>query len=170
MLFDKNNKINLKSNNGEIVIFTAQHTAHYLSGFRMFLDKPLIGQGPRMFRLLCDEKNFEVVVQNKHGCSSHVHNTYFQLLAETGIIGFLLFSMGFFHITYIFIKQLIFKLIFKKKSLSNYQIVIGVSAFLVFWPFSPNGNFFNNWMLIINAFPIGFYVAEFFKYYNYKKK
>ena len=43
------------------------------------------------------------------------------------------------------------------------------SVLLVVWPFSPSGNFFNNWILIIYAFPISFYFNEFFKYSSDKK-
>ena len=175
ILFDKNNKLNFTSNVNEIIIFTPQHTAHYLSGYKMFLDKPFIGQGPRMFRILCNDQKFNVKLKIKDikkpydSCSSHPHSTYIQLLAETGIIGAFLFSLGFFHIVYFFLKQLLLRIIFKKKNnINNYQVIISSSALLVFWPFSPSGNFFNNWILIINALIIGFYVNEFFKYKNYK--
>jgi O-antigen ligase len=164
VLFDPNNKISLKTEQGDLIIFTNQHTAHYLSGLKMFQDKPIIGQGPRMFRLLCNTGDFRVRVKDKKSCSSHPHNTYIQLLAETGFIGALLFSLGFFHIIFNLLKHLIKKFFFRKNKLSNYQIILSVSALLVFWPFSPSGNFFNNWILIIYTFPVSFYFNEFFKY------
>ena len=123
----------------------------------MFQDKPLIGQGPRMFRLLCDKESYYVKVQSKQSCSTHPHNTYVQLLAEIGILGTVLFSLIFFHVAFLFLKNFILKISLQKSTLSNYQIIICSSVFLVVWPFVPNGNFFNNWILIIYAFPISFY-------------
>ena len=162
IIFDKNNKLNFSSNKDEIIIFTSQHTAHYLSGFEMFLEKPILGQGPKMFRVLCDDKKFNFKINGKKSCSSHPHNTYIQLLAETGLLCTLLFSFGFLHIFYFFSKILISKFTSKKINYSNSQIIIISAALIVFWPFSPNGNFFNNWILIINSIPLSFYVNEFF--------
>jgi len=169
MLFDKNNEISLTTKKNDLIIFTSQHTAHYLSALKMFKDKPVIGQGPRMFRLLCNNEEFSVVVKGKKSCSSHPHNTYIQLLSETGLIGAFLFSLGFFHIIINLLKHLVKKILFKKISLSNHQVIISVSTLLVFWPFSPNGNFFNNWILIIYALPVSFYFNEFFKYNIFSK-
>ena len=164
IIFDPNNKISLVNKKDGIIIFTSQHTAHYLSGLKMFQDKPLIGQGPRMFRLICNIGDFSVRVNNKKSCASHPHNTYIQLLAETGFIGALLFGLGFFHIIINLFKHSIKKFFFKKNKLNNYQVILCVSALSVFWPFSPSGNFFNNWILIIYSFPVSFYFNEFLKY------
>ncbi len=171
IMFDKNNEINFSSKN--IIIFTAQHTAHYKTGLNMFFEKPLIGQGPKMFRKLCNRYDyFEIIIKKNGdmytGCSSHPHNTYVQLLSETGIIGAIIFSLGFFHILINFVKHLIFLFFKKGKKLTDYQIVINVTALIVFWPFSPNGNLFNNWMLIIYSLSITLYVNEYFKYKKFK--
>ena len=64
--------------------YSKHHEEHYLSALKMFIDKPLIGQGSGMFRHLCLEENF---TKNKLTCSSHPHNFYIQLLAENGLIG-----------------------------------------------------------------------------------
>ena len=123
-----------------------------------------------MFRLLCDKEGYKVIINNKGSCSSHPHNTYIQLLAEIGIFGTLLFSLIFFHIIFIHVKHVASKIFFKKNTLSNYQVIISTSALIVVWPFSPSGNFFNNWMLIIGALPLSFYFNEFFKHNFYNKK
>ncbi len=171
IIFDKNNQIDLKSEN--IIIFTPQHTAHYRTAINIFIDQPFIGQGPKTFRKLCKNSKYNEVVNKDgnsyQGCSSHPHNTYIQLLAETGIIGTLLFSLGFFHIFINFIKHFSYLFFKKGKKLNNYQVIINASALIVFWPFSPSGNFFNNWMLIMYALPLSFYVNEYFKYKNLNK-
>ena len=163
IIFDKNNELDFSPNNK--IIFTAQHTAHYKTGLNMFFDKPLIGVGPKMFRKLCKNENYDAMVIRKdgykvYGCSSHPHNTYIQLLAETGIIVTLIFSLGFFHILYKFAQHFFYMVRKKGKKLNDYEIVINLTALIVFWPFSPSGNFFNNWLAIVYSLLIGFFLQS----------
>ena len=162
MLFDKNNEISFSK--GEIIIFTPQHTAHYIVAAKMFLDKPYIGHGPKMFRIICsNERYYNMSEHKKTGCSSHPHNTYLQLLAETGLAGMSIFSLGFIYITYTLMKHFFMIIFYRKRSLTDYQIVLSLTVIITFWPFSPAGNVFNNWLLIVYSIPISFYVNEFFK-------
>jgi len=74
----------------EPIFFSGFHDSHYRTAYNMFKDKPLFGHGPKMFRIKCKNEKFAVGIMP---CSTHPHNFYLQLLAETGIIGFLfLFS------------------------------------------------------------------------------
>ena len=41
----------------KFVAFSPAHQLHYDSAYLMFLDSPLFGQGPKMFRELCREEN-----------------------------------------------------------------------------------------------------------------
>ena len=52
----------------------------------MFLDNKIIGIGIRNFRNFCSNEKFKI---DEKSCATHPHNTYIQLLAETGILGFL---------------------------------------------------------------------------------
>ena len=83
----------------------------------MFLDRPIIGHGPKMFRVKCsDPKYSEIVGYSETGsCMTHPHNFYIQLLAETGIIGFLFLFSLFVYISYLSLKYLYYKFIKKKK-------------------------------------------------------
>ena len=82
----KNLKKQSKNNeNIKTYIFTHDTESHYISAYRMFKDNMLFGQGVKMFRKLCSKSNFNY---NKWSCTTHPHNTYLQLLAETGLIGF----------------------------------------------------------------------------------
>ncbi len=166
---DKNNKFNFSKEN--IIIFTPQHTAHYKTAAKMFLDKPILGHGPKMFRIVCSNKKYFSIVDEKHairtGCSNHPHSTYLQLLSETGLIGTTIFSSGFFYITFTLIKHFFLILFYQKRYLNNYQIILSTTVLITFWPFSPSGNIFNNWMLIISSIPLSFYINEFF---SFKKK
>ena len=128
------------------------------------MDKPYMGHGPKMFRKSCSDKNYEVVYDEIYkGCSLHPHNTYFQLLAETGLFSTIIFTLGFLHILYNLSKHFIIFVFQRKRFLNNYRIILSLTALIIFWPFSPAGNFFNNWVLILNSIPLGFYINEFFK-------
>jgi O-antigen ligase len=160
MFFDKNNKIEISKN--QVIIFTPQHTDHYKIAYKMFMAKPFLGHGPGMFRVLCsnDEYNNN---SNKSGCSTHPHNYYLQLLAETGILGFLFLMICLFYIVYSILKTFINNILYKKIYLNNYQIALTLALFITLWPLSPGGNLFNNWLMIINFLPLGFYLNAFSK-------
>ncbi len=137
--------------NKKIYIFSHGHDSLIRTAFNMFLDKPLIGHGPRMFRLKCSDEKYKT---GKHYCDTHPHNFYIQLLAETGLVG-----AAFLFISLIYLVINIFAILFKKKIVNDYEICLISSVLIFLWPLSPNGNFFNNWMLVINSIPVGFYLA-----------
>ena len=55
------------------------------------------------------------------------------------------------------------KFFLKKIYLSNFQIGLYIAIFITLFPFSPTGNFFNNYISIIHFIPLGFLI------YSYKK-
>lgn len=126
-------------------IFSKGHEAHYLAAYKMFKENVIFGQGPNMFRLLCKKNEYYVEPQS---CSTHPHNYYIQLLAETGLIGFS-FIMGLF----LFIAG---NLLFKK--LSNFGILISLSLMLNLFPLIPTGNFFNSWVANLYFLSFAFYI------------
>ncbi|MDA9686750.1 O-antigen ligase family protein [bacterium] len=146
----------------DILLFSKIHQSYIVSGWKMFVDKPLLGQGPKMWRVLCDDTRFNQI-ENKYKCSTHPHNSYAQLLAETGILG-----LVFIIILYFKLLKLIFVhclLLIRKQEylLSDFQICLIACFMVTLWPFIPSQNFFNNWINIIYYLPIGFFLHSLHK-------
>jgi O-antigen ligase len=140
-------------------IFTPHHDSLFRTAFNMFKDKPILGHGPKMFRVICKDKKYATGIAP---CMTHPHNFYIQLLAETGIVGFLFFFSCLIYIIYAFFKQLGAILFKRERFLSDYQVCLLAGILITVWPFSPNGNFFNNWLMITYSLPIGFYLQSIF--------
>ena len=156
---DETNKSNIKKFN----IFSIQHEVIYTTSFKIFLDNKFIGIGPKMFRLICKKqkyKTFTDLDRSIDGCQTHPHNTYIQLLTETGIIGFVPIFFLFISLTYVFIRDFFSKVYRKKSILNDQQVCFFAATYITLWPFIPTGNFFNNWLSIIYYLPIGFILYE----------
>ena len=55
----------------------------------------------------------------------------------------------------------------QKRFLTDYQVCLLAGIFITIWPLTPNGNFFNNWLMILYCLPLGFYLQSI---YSKKKK
>jgi O-antigen ligase len=108
----------------------------------MFIDKPLLGHGPKTFRINCQKPMY---YENIHSCATHPHNFLLQLLAEVGIFGFFIVFL-FFYFLIFYLKKI------NKKfySMSFYYLPLIIFTF----PFLPNGNFFNNWLSMVSYLSI----------------
>jgi O-antigen ligase len=139
------NLINKIDNNKDgLYIFSKEHTHHYLTAYKMFLDNKLFGVGVKNFRKLCKDERYEV---SKMSCAPHPHNAYIQILSETGIVGFLfLTTVLFYFIIYVF-KHLLLR-IRGKYYFTDFEICILSGIAMYLWPIAPTGNVFNNWLTI----------------------
>ena len=148
-LLDKN-----KRDRDGIYIFSKEHTHHYITAYRMFLDNKIIGVGVKNFRNFCGNKEYEF---SKTSCSTHPHNTFLQILTETGIIGFIFLLIIFF----IFCRYILYHLIlrFKKKYyFTDFEICILSGILIYLWPIVPTGSIFNNWLNILMILNIPFLI------------
>jgi len=128
----------------EIFIFSRTHTHHYISALKMFLDNKILGVGVKNFRNFCNDGKYKI---SKDSCTTHPHNTYIQILTETGIIGFLFLLTGLIYFCKYILKHLILK--FKRKYYFNdFEICILSGIAIYLWPIVPTGNIFNNWLNI----------------------
>ena len=134
------------------VIFSSEHEAIYSVAFNIYKDHLVFGIGPKLFREYC---NFEKY-KKRFGCSTHPHNTYLQLLTETGIIGLFPFFLLFLLVSIKLFKQFYYVNFINKEHISNYEILLFLCVFITLWPFAPTGSFFHNWSNFIFFYPVGF--------------
>ena len=152
-----NQTINEVFKDNKINIFTEGHQNHIKTAIKIFKDNIIIGSGIKSFRILCrDKRYFETITS----CSTHPHNTYAQLLSETGFIGFALI----FGIFLIICKNIFFYFVrsfYKKNDSVNDQVkILSILIFINLFPFVPTGSFFNNWISIIYFLPLGFFLKN----------
>ncbi len=86
---------------------------------------------------------------NISGANNHPHNTYLQLLSETGLLGLLFIIM-----LWLFS---IFKLF---TDLKFYYKCLILGLIINLFPFMFSGNFFNGWLSILYFYPLGFLLKK----------
>jgi O-antigen ligase len=150
------------------IIFPKIYGALYSTSFKMFVDKPILGHGPKSFREVCKESKYNIILNDSSGydnCSTHPHSFYLQLLGETGILGTLPIIILFILVTHHILKTSFILFHNKTDRFLILRHFILLSIFLTLWPLAPSGNFFNNWFSSIYYFPIGIMI-----YINLKSK
>jgi O-antigen ligase len=131
-------------------LISDDHHSHFIAAKNIFFNNLILGSGPNTFRVECQKEKYNI---KDNSCTTHPHNFYIQIASETGILGLLIISFIFL---YSIIK------IFKHSKEDFRLTYIHIYIFLILFPLSPNGNFFNNWLSIMNYLPLGFFLY----YYN----
>lgn len=145
-----------RNTDGTVYIFSKPHTDMYISAYRIFLDNKFFGVGPRQYRERCEKYSV-----SEYSCETHPHNTYIELLSETGIFTFFIIASLFISICVLSTRHIISKLAGNKKGLLNdFEVCLLSSVIISLWPFSPSGSFFNNWMGIVYYFPVGLLIWQ----------
>ena len=138
---------------------------HYHAAFELFLEQPILGHGPKSFRIKCKKTKIEQKLLNNKSaylsCATHPHNYLLEFLSEHGIVG------GMFFIGLILLVILnIYKI--KKNDDKNVfftSVSLGCLILAVLFPFKPSGSFFSTF----NASML-FYIFGFFLHYSKKIK
>jgi O-antigen ligase len=146
------NEINKK----KIIIFSSIYESHYTIAIKMFKEKPIFGHGPKMFRDYCSKPENYL---KEGACTTHPHNVFLQLLSETGIVGTFIVYFYFFFIIIQLVRNLFIK---SNKKIDQPNIFLMILVLINLFPFSPSGNFFNNWLNVIYYYPLSilFYLSQ----------
>ena len=136
---------------------------HYQAAIELFLEKPILGHGPKSFRIMCENTNIDKKTREKthlykgyRACSTHPHNYLLESLSEHGLVGGLFFiGLILFIFTSVYKKT-------KNNKNENILIIVGVGSLIlaIIFPFKPSGSFFST----LNA-SMFFYIFGFFLYY-----
>ncbi len=122
--------------------FDSQWGAHFLTSFEIFKNYKITGSGLETFRIECANENYSKVnsVEVNKRCSTHPHNIYLEVLSETGLIGFAIFTLFILSFAYKILRNFL-----KSFKFSNQELLIGLSFFILFNPFQTTGAFFSTW-------------------------
>ena len=111
----------------------------YRSGYNVFRDHKLFGAGNKNYRIETCEKTTNNI---RYYCTTHPHQTYFEFLAEHGLIGSLILLFIFFNLIFGQFKNILI-------SKNNLQLGGFIYLLILFLPILPSGAFFNDYNLTI---------------------
>ena len=155
MIFSTLNSLGFSKESQKQNLFSPAHDSLIKTAYNNFLNKPIFGHGPKMFRVICKDEKYAVGI---HSCDTHPHNFYVQLLAETGIVGFSFLFSVFAYVVYCAYRQFKSIVLRQKRYLTDYQVCLLAAILITVWPITTNGNFFHNWLMIVYSLPVGFYL------------
>ena len=130
-------------------VISPSHTKIYFNTFNIFKDKVFFGHGIKSYRVKCKE-------YDKNACTTHPHNFYLQLLAETGLISVIIIFL-FYLIVVKEISLIIFNNFFHNNININSKYYACLNILIILFPFQSTGNFFNNFVLIQHIFILSVY-------------
>ena len=148
--FNKNKDDIAETSNLVKDVFKTPWGTLWYSSFLLWESKPLLGIGIKNYQHLCPElelRDKENVEWSQ--CNNHPHNYFFELLAETGLVGLFLFFLIIFEI----LKNFILK--FRKND--DMIMVVSILIALLF-PLKPSGALFSSWYGSFFWFIIAFYI------------
>lgn len=153
--------------NNKIYLFSEQHESHLLVAYRIFKNHIVFGSGVKSFANLCHQEKYNEGIARLPeqdgfiylSCTTHPHNTYFQVLTETGLVGFAFLTII---LTFLFKNFFYLIRIKKKQNLNlekyNFSIILNILFLAYLFPFMPTGNFFSNWLSVAYYMPVGFFL------------
>jgi O-antigen ligase len=151
--FNKTTPESIQKNKKQFTIFSNIYESHYKIALKMFKEQPVFGHGPKMFRDYCNRPENYL---SEGACTTHPHNVLLQLLSETGLITTVFVYFFFCHIIFTLIRNLFLE---SKEKISQPQLFLMILILVNLFPFSPSGNFFNNWLNVVYYYPLGIFFS-----------
>ena len=90
--------------------FPSGHESLIKTAYKMFIDKPIFGHGPKMFRVLCKEEKYNYICSNMFSQFQKMIQGLFFILHAFWIIGSELCIYGVFRDYSVFIERMTYRL------------------------------------------------------------
>ena len=122
---------------------TTQHGAHRDTAKKIFKDNIFFGSGLKTFRIESQKNKYENKNFKKTAirASTHPHQIHWEILSETGLVGYMIF-FGIF--IYVLFKS--FKIYFKNINKNNHLLLVAnLFIFAQLLPIIPSGSFFSTY-------------------------
>jgi len=119
------------------VISDSQYGKHYEIAQKIYMNNKIFGVGIKNYRIASADPKYNTN-ENLYGVANHPHQIHYEILSETGIVGYFIFII--FFISSIVIG---FKNFFKNKNpyiLSSTLFILATAL-----PFIPSGSFFTSY-------------------------
>ena len=129
------------------------HYSHYLTSIKIFKDHPLFGIGIKNFRNISHKKEYHGTKTGSYGGGHHPHQTHFELLSETGLIGYFILISIFIYSLYYGIKEYL-------KSKNIFLACSIIFIVVTFIPLIPSGSFFTTYTATIFWINYGFLLGN----------
>lgn len=142
-------------------VILSNYGPHYLSSIEIFKNNKIFGTGIKTFRIACNDISIKKYYPNddhrsKSGCSTHPHQTYFEILSDLGLTGFIIFSSFFLYLSVRIVKTFM---------VTKDLLLLSCGAFYItqLIPLLPTGSFFTSFGSTI------FFINVSLIYYSFKK-
>jgi len=115
-----------------------RHFAHYETAWQIFKDFTIFGIGNSKFRYICHDKKYfnAKIIYTLERCSNHPHQVHLEILAEQGILGYLIIIFAIFHVLFNS-----FRIYQKTGDPIHLSSILFVVTFFI--PLLPSGSFFS---------------------------
>ena len=111
---------------------------HFRAATDLFRDNFIIGTGIKTYRYSCPIRQLKKEKTSQLSCNIHPHNIYFEIISETGVLGFFIIFFILFKLT----RSLILLYINNKKN-RHELLLIFLPVLMLFNPVQFTGSFFS---------------------------